>query len=170
MSVVLERTAAQWDQEYREGSWERLRGYVAHYAVVGALVWKYGPGSVLDVGCGEGVLRKFLYGSPRYFGIDISAEALTKAIGYEFGVFDAETFVPGRLVDSVIFCESLYYMREPGELLSKYLKSAKFAVVSIFDSDKTAGLVSGLLSTFKVADDVHITSGDSGWRVMVLKV
>jgi len=73
-----------WDSQYIAGKWNRLRHVeeLAHYSLIaGYLRYYRSGGSILDVGCGEGILQERL--SPedyvKYVGIDISAEAIRRA-------------------------------------------------------------------------------------------
>jgi hypothetical protein len=74
----------QWEQEYREGCWSYLQNAreLAHYSMIIGYYTHYRPGgSLLDVGCGEGVLQRRLraLGYARYLGIDSSEEAIARA-------------------------------------------------------------------------------------------
>ena len=60
MTAIIEQRPEVWDAQYREGSWEHLKGHVAHYAVVAAMVRNLKAQYVLDVGCGEGLLWAYL--------------------------------------------------------------------------------------------------------------
>lgn len=74
---------------------------------------------VLDIGCGDGELARFLSDKERYvIGLDISDECITKAqeltgetekikyVNCSFEKFDAK----GRLFDAVVFVASIHHM------------------------------------------------------------
>ena len=72
---------ARWEREYASGRWSYLGGVdeLAHYSViVGYYAFLKPGGSVLDVGCGEGILQTRLspHGYCRYLGIDFAAGAI----------------------------------------------------------------------------------------------
>jgi 2-polyprenyl-3-methyl-5-hydroxy-6-metoxy-1,4-benzoquinol methylase len=56
---------SRWNREYTEGGWDWLRNIdeLAHHCVLAGYVSYLKPGgSVLDVGCGEGVFQEQLRG------------------------------------------------------------------------------------------------------------
>src|SRR5262249_47190801 len=79
-------TQATWDRQYARGEWEGLKSveeseryrHVADLCRLGHV-----RPTILDVGCGEGVLLDWLLhvtgAMPRYVGIDLSAEAIRRA-------------------------------------------------------------------------------------------
>lgn len=74
--------AEQWDEQYISGRWEYLSSVeqVPRYAIIGAWVELLAPGgSILDVGCGEGILIEWLRSCSRYEGVDISQVAIARA-------------------------------------------------------------------------------------------
>jgi 2-polyprenyl-3-methyl-5-hydroxy-6-metoxy-1,4-benzoquinol methylase len=80
-------------------------------------------GSVLDVGCGEGLLRGFLERETAYFGIEGSPAASESARRGEDAILQctAEEFSGGgRKWGCVVFNEMLYYTKNPCGLLRKY--------------------------------------------------
>lgn len=80
---------------------------------------------VLDVGCGEGVLRSWLPDDIRYIGIDPSDAAVALAQEKfpldEFHCVPAEEFsLPQGHLDLVVFNEMLYYTRNPVGVVERY--------------------------------------------------
>jgi SAM-dependent methyltransferase len=92
-------------------------------------------GSVLDVGCGAGILAR---DCDDYTGIEPVMEAarIAAATGAEIHNTTAEDFdFAGRQWDVVLFNESLYYTRNPLAVLSKYswaLREGGKLIISIF--------------------------------------
>jgi SAM-dependent methyltransferase len=92
-------------------------------------------GSVLDVGCGTGILAR---DCDDYTGIEPVEEAasIAAATGAQIHNTTAESFdLAGRQWDIVLFNESLYYSRNPLGVLSKYswaLRDGGKLIISIF--------------------------------------
>jgi 2-polyprenyl-3-methyl-5-hydroxy-6-metoxy-1,4-benzoquinol methylase len=112
-----------WENEYKGGRWSYMEGVqeVARYSVIVGYYGCFKPGgTILDVGCGEGILQQKLAALRyrRYLGIDISANAIAKASTHadyrtEFRHTDAQTFVADQKFDAIIFNEVLYYFSDP---------------------------------------------------------
>ena len=94
-------------------------------------------GSVLDVGCGEAVLRSYLPNS-NYFGIEPSAKASRGHAKVERST--AESFAAGnQRWDCIVFNEVLYYSEDPLCLLHKYshfLNPDGRMVISIYQNPR----------------------------------
>src|SRR5271166_4756587 len=74
----------RWEQDYAEGRWQYLENVrqLAHYSLIMGYYMYYRPhSSVLDVGCGHGVLQRRLraLGYARYVGVDTSQHAIDQA-------------------------------------------------------------------------------------------
>ncbi len=111
------------------------------YAAIAEILDSFrGDGSVLDVGCGEALLRAYLPVDSKYTGIEASATAVrmalernpaTKIIHARAESFDAR----GDCFDSIVFNEMLYYVTDPVGLLRKYialLRSPGMILCSIY--------------------------------------
>ena len=106
--------------------------------------------SVLDVGCGEGMLSDFLTDSQKqkYLGIDVSETAIRKAKEkrktVSFIHSTAEEFVPpnGAKYNVIVFSEMLYYVNHM-EIIKKYsqfLHHDGVIAISVWFSDKVSYL------------------------------
>lgn len=127
----------------QSGDWQGL-GSTAQslrYAVIARMLRSYGADTkVLDVGCGEAVLRAWLPRESGYTGIEPSAAAVRIARERNPGadiVHDrAESFESGNKdFDSIVFNEMLYYAADPVGLLRKYaplLRPGGVILCSIF--------------------------------------
>jgi 2-polyprenyl-3-methyl-5-hydroxy-6-metoxy-1,4-benzoquinol methylase len=176
--------AAAWDDEYATEQWARLHTIeeLSRYSlIVGYCAFLRQGGSVLEVGCGEGVLarRVLSAGVARYLGIDLSAQAIAAAqaaeiAGCDFVAADAETYQPppGQQFDVLIFNESLYYFKQPGREVSRYsecLTPDGIVIVSLQNVVRSHQIWSMLRRGFKTLDAVRVAHGRLSWDVRVLQ-
>lgn len=117
------RRKLRWDKQYRKGRWDSLRTNkeLSRYStIVGYLtiLGKANP-SILDLGCGEGVLNeKIPHLDYSYFlGVDFSKVSVEKAAeknfeNAEFVCADVHKFTPKRKFDIIVFNEVFYYIHE----------------------------------------------------------
>lgn len=173
----------QWNLEYSSGRWTYLDGInqVARYSVIAGYIFHFKPGgSVLDVGCGEGVLHKRLapYGYGRYLGIDCSDEAISRTISRQdakthFVCADALSFTPNQAFDVIVFNECLYYFENPLEVLRRheqYLASDGICVVSMTCIESTAKIWKMLDSSTAIEDEIRLWHrSDRSWVIKVLR-
>ncbi|KQM63965.1 hypothetical protein ASE74_12425 [Pedobacter sp. Leaf216] len=117
-----------WEKQFKGEDWDYLYSDAEkdHYLTIAGLIKEHGLGSILDVGCGQGVLYHYLklkLGTLNYFGIDISASAVSKAkhsfpeagfkqLDFEYGKLDGK-------FDVIIFNETLYYFNRPLNTIQK---------------------------------------------------
>jgi len=142
-----------WDREYRSGAWDYLSGIenVAGLASVMGYCQHLAPRTILDAGCGEGLLaaKLRLLAYEHYLGLDISKEAIARAkqnLGdarTRFDVTDLHSFESGRLFDAIIFNQSLYYLSDPQVVLKRYaamLGQSGHFIISMADQPRTRTL------------------------------
>lgn len=133
------------DEAYAEGGWDYLRGIdeLPRFSVVSGLCHFLKPGgSILEIGCGDGILHERLDRSHfgRFVGIDISAEAVGRAragqdVTSTFVVADARDYDPDGLFDLIIFNEVLEYFPDPFAVVRRYdpyLERGGVHIVSMF--------------------------------------
>ena len=112
-----------WNDDF--GDWQGLASprQAPRYERIANLICHFAPeASVLDVGCGEGLLRSFLPPSVHYYGIEPSQKAIEGHPGITRNT--AEAFdTAGQRWNCIIFNEMLYYARDPIFLLRKYSES-----------------------------------------------
>lgn len=97
------------------------------------------PGaSVLDIGCGDGVLLAWLVQHKQVEGrgIEIDTDNVNKAIALGVPVIqgDIETdlaFYPDRSFDVVVLGQTLQALRDPKAVLDELLRIGKTAIVSV---------------------------------------
>jgi 2-polyprenyl-6-hydroxyphenyl methylase/3-demethylubiquinone-9 3-methyltransferase len=165
--------AARWDAEYREGRWDFLQNIkeVPRYGVIAAYLRQVlsaeSPGSLLDIGCGDGVLLKYL--DPRtldhYVGVDVSQTALDRFRNLpdcgQLVAADLSTFSPARLFDIVLFNEVLFFADDPVRQLNRYrshISPTGAMIVSLYAKD-TGG-------ARRVLDQVHAELTGPGWQLI----
>jgi 2-polyprenyl-6-hydroxyphenyl methylase/3-demethylubiquinone-9 3-methyltransferase len=135
-----------WEREYAEGRWSALGagGDSDRYAIIlGHLIRRGTPSSLLDVGCGSGHLLEFVSHAKltHYTGIDISEEAIKIAqqrgfADTSFAASTAEDYTPTRKFDVVVFNEVVFYLKDPRAVLTRYqsyLEPGGLLLVSMVD-------------------------------------
>lgn len=171
---------AAWDDQYASGGWDFLSGVeeLAHYSViVGYAAWFKPKGSVLDVGCGAGVLHdRFLsVGYDTYVGVDISEVAVAgmrdrNLPDTAFFAEDAESFIPASTFDVVVFNESLTYFTDPTGQFERYLgfrTDGGVAIVSCHvQSARAQAVLRELESQWEVLDACEVSRGATSWRIV----
>ena len=171
-----------WDAEYAGGNWNRL-GELAdlgHYSVVVGYCHCLRPsGSILDVGCGEGILQEKLrpYGYRRYVGIDLSSEAIRRASSRTdrdtvFVQADATTFDPDGTFEVILFSESLYYLDRPTAVMRRFEGALAEDGVFIVSMHMTRGkqeIWDRLAQSYAILDETRVTNSEgSQWICRVL--
>lgn len=173
---------AAWDAQYDAGGWDFLSGLseLAHYSVIVGYADRLRPhGSVLDVGCGSGVLHERFrsVGYAAYLGLDISEAAVSRlrAAGHadaEFVAERAEDFETERRFDVVVFNESLTYLEDPVRQFGRYVGFAApggIAVVSCHvQSARAQAVLRELEASYDVVDACVVAHGDTSWRVVAI--
>ncbi|MEV7982007.1 class I SAM-dependent methyltransferase [Streptomyces sp. NPDC086519] len=117
---VPETSRDEWEDQYRSGRWDYLaeRPEQARYTALCARIEAAGAESVLDIGCGTGVLRDCLGDRfrGRYVGVDWSHAALagrTRRPRETLLCADASRLPLRGTFDAVVLSEVLYYLDEP---------------------------------------------------------
>ena len=107
-----------WDRKHRTNS---INPAKCPDDLLGCLDSLKSDSAVLDLGCGTGNLRAALRKrgwKGRFIGVDVSQVAIETARksedeNSEWHVSTIEKFpIPTQMVDAVVFCESIYYVRE----------------------------------------------------------
>ncbi|MGN5380944.1 class I SAM-dependent methyltransferase [Streptomyces lasalocidi] len=139
---VTKADRAGWDREYLSGRWDYLVGPAeqARYIELVRHIESNRAQTVLDVGCGSGILRKFL-GEPfqgRYVGVDWAHSALVDCTRTRDDLFicaDA-TRLPFRAkFHAVVLSEVLYYLDDPIgviDYLLNYVQSNGHLLISLY--------------------------------------
>ena len=117
------RRKLRWNKQYKSGRWDSLQSEkeATRYNEIVDLIAKHSRDnrSILDIGCGDGVLNMRMGDLPySYFlGIDFSSVSIDKAKEHsfpnsEFLTADAITFKPARNFDVIVFNEAFYYIHD----------------------------------------------------------
>jgi SAM-dependent methyltransferase len=181
--LIGRRTAAEkWNAQYAAGRWtafDRL-DELAHYSVLAGYALDLKPGgTLLDVGCGDGVLRGRLHPAAfsRYVGLDF-AEAIARARHRadertEFVVGDMCDFEPATTFDTIVFNESLYYAPDPLMQLRRYagrLTADGLLLISTHLKPHTQHLWDQIGASFDVVDRTMVTnSRGTAWQCGVVR-
>jgi SAM-dependent methyltransferase len=170
-----------WDAQYAAGEWSFLRDAAerGRYDIVaGYLDALRAGGTILDIGCGEGLLLHRLRKPERirYIGIDVSLVALRKAKADNpgraaFVCANAEDLFTAVRPDAVVFNESLYYFERPVDTALRYmaaLQDGGIAIVSMYlGSHRSRAILRALQRRRRPVDESRISHGADAWSVSV---
>jgi 2-polyprenyl-3-methyl-5-hydroxy-6-metoxy-1,4-benzoquinol methylase len=172
----------EWEGEYRDGRWSYLRGdeETPRYTRLVELLGRRAPaGAVLDVGCGEGLLRDRLgaEGYRRFVGVDLSEEAVRIARSRpdaraEFAVAAAETYAPTECFDAVVFNECLYYFDDPLAVVERYAEAVAgggVIVVSMFRARRAKAIQRLLRASLPLVEESEVRTARGTWMVSAFK-
>ena len=179
----LKRNKLLWNIQFEEGNWDYLNSIqeLSRYSlIIGYYNFFIENGSVLDLGCGQGILhQRFKNNYIKYVGIDISEKAisLAKQNGNEKSEFICEDFagyIPNQKFDFIVFNESLYYFEKPLELINKYvsyLNPNGKIVISMWDNpERNNKIWTTLNGNFKIWDELKLQNGliKVSWIIKVI--
>lgn len=132
MSAQIKQDKASWEVAYQQGVWDFLSSDAeyAHNLMVGGFIRRrVAPYSLLDVGCGSGVILRYLDLTlvTQYTGVDLAQAALArvepKRAQDRYICSGLEEFNPAEKWDVILFNEVLYYTHDPVAQLRKFEKS-----------------------------------------------
>lgn len=173
-----------WEEQFKNGAWDYLysENEALHYQSIVKFYKQYGGGSVLDAGCGQGVLfhylKPYIKGPADYLGFDIAenavAEARAKFPPYRFVQADFNISTPDEKFDVIIFNECIYYFNKLIEQLNgcfaKNLNPGGHVIISMFYYAEHAQLWKRLTEqyTFLAWEEVQNQKGQK-WRICIFK-
>lgn len=166
----LLQSAQTWEAQYAAGRWDFLAelSELARFSVLAGYICHLKPGgTVLDTGCGQGVLLRRLPGPcySKYVGIDVSGSAISVAQeqGKERSTFlaaDCEEYSPTEPFDVIVFNEVLCCLRDPLSTVERYARSLNpdgLLLVSLCTAARGSSLIlSQLKRAYPTVDEVHV--------------
>jgi 2-polyprenyl-3-methyl-5-hydroxy-6-metoxy-1,4-benzoquinol methylase len=178
----IKNSAERHDEKYKNGHWEPLREIheLGHYSIIaGYFLFLKKGGSLLDIGCGEGILQERITPAnySRYTGIDIANQAIILAKSKEdqqtaFECINLKDFETEEKYDAVIFNEALYYVGGQVDIVKRfasYLKPDGILIFSNFQSQNSKIPWSEIENVFPKHDETIITNSyGSKWVCKVL--
>lgn len=182
-------THEYWSESYKSGRWDYLWSdeQLKRYQLIQSWCRHIGTVSLLDVGCGEGVLLRDLPpGKIRsYLGLDFSSTAIKSASFSwkehpfaKFEVYDAEKLTERNWqpYDTIVFNEILYSLHNPAELLDKVLNEQapvmpRFVITSVYyKQERLQKTIRKLFRKNLVEEENAIFNQVSGgWYLLLLK-
>jgi 2-polyprenyl-3-methyl-5-hydroxy-6-metoxy-1,4-benzoquinol methylase len=169
-SDSLLQSAQTWEAQYAAGRWDFLAqlSELARFSVLAGYICHLKPGgTVLDTGCGQGVLLRRLPRScySRYVGIDVSSSAISVAQeqANECSTFlaaDCEEYSPAEHFDVIVFNEVLCCLRDPLRTVERYVRSLNpggLLLVSLCTAARGSATVLGQLKrAYATVDEVRV--------------
>jgi 2-polyprenyl-3-methyl-5-hydroxy-6-metoxy-1,4-benzoquinol methylase len=166
----LLQSAQTWETQYAAGRWDFLAelSELARFSVLAGYICHLKPGgTVLDTGCGQGVLLRRLPAScySRYVGIDLSASAVFVAQQQAnerstFLAADCEEYSPAEHFDVIVFNEVLCCLRDPMGTVERYARSLNpggLLLVSLCTAARGSSTVlSRLKRAYVTVDEVRV--------------
>jgi 2-polyprenyl-3-methyl-5-hydroxy-6-metoxy-1,4-benzoquinol methylase len=169
----LLQSAQTWEAQYAAGRWDYLGqlSELARFSVLAGYICHLKPdGTVLDTGCGQGVLLRRLPIScySKYVGIDLSSSAISVARehGNERSTFfaaDCEEYSPAEQFDVIVFNEVLCCLRDPLRTVERYMRSLNpdgLLLVSLCTAARGSSTILGRLKrAYATVDEVRVVHG-----------
>lgn len=177
-------TQHNWDEQFAGDKWDYLgdENQREHYSQIVDLYSKYCKGgTVLDIGCGVGVLYRCFIDSgvldrEQYTGIDISTVAIADAkksfAGIDFRVVNYDAEIVNELYDVLIFNETIYYFNHAGDTLLKSFKNLKpegKVIISMCDHERHDLIWDYIDLNYKVLETKECRNNeDIAWTVKII--
>jgi 2-polyprenyl-3-methyl-5-hydroxy-6-metoxy-1,4-benzoquinol methylase len=172
----------KWDESYASGQlmyFSALDELARYSLLIGYLDFFSGEPTIVDVGCGAGLMRKRLESRrfSQYTGIDLSSEAIVRAgsLADDRTSFLCGDFLDfdGPKADVVVLNEVLYFAPSVPELLDKVdssLRDGGMLLTSMWRHPGDRSIWRLLDRRFEILDAVRVRDESSrlaphGWRI-----
>ena len=169
----LLQSAQTWEAQYAAGRWDFLAelSELARFSILAGYICHLKPGgTVLDTGCGQGVLLRRLPRScySRYVGIDLSGSAISVAQEQAnehstFLVANCEEYSPAEHFDVIVFNEVLCCLRDPLRTVERYARSLNpggLLLVSLCTAARgSTTILRRLKRAYATVDEVRVVHG-----------
>ncbi len=171
----------KFNSQYLRGKWDKLGSEKesVRYEQIDVHLNRFQPSSILDLGCGDGVLnRRMTYdGFESFLGVDYADVSIKKARSHKypkatFETHDLLNFTPKEIYDVIILNEAFYYIHdtERSRVLNNILSGLHengILIVSIFREGATCWEYFKENPTLKeeAFDVVHSKLDDTYWKV-----
>jgi SAM-dependent methyltransferase len=190
--IKVKQERSVWENNYTNGQWECLRGKqeFAHYTVVAGYIQREKrPVSLLDIGCGEGVILHYLNLDliKQYTGLDVAQAALDKISPRrkqdDYICSSLENYRPDRGWDVILFNEVLYYTFDPVKHLKQFetaLNAGGFYVISMFRKNNPFATNNRCIrrvrrhlreASYQIEDAVQVSKlyGSASWQMWLVR-
>jgi len=180
--VPVHITESEWDSMYEDGSWDRIAQIdeLARYCIIGGyIIFQQQDCKILDLACGEGLLKTRLCNSySRYIGIDASPAAIRMAKQHEdskseFMIGAMGTFSIDERFHIIVFNECLYYLNKPIKIINAYEKNLEPGgafIISMHSTDNNGKLWKLIDDSFDILDYVSVTNAKGiSWIIKVIR-
>jgi SAM-dependent methyltransferase len=174
-----------WERQYRNGEWDYLEcdDEAAHYQAITRFYASHGKNrSVLDVGCGTGILYQYLKTSAgmhpsRYVGIDLSEAAVRQAAQRypeaDFRQLDYSSSSIDMKFACLIFNETLYFFENPMAILNKSVRENmdrdSLFIISMY-GDHHEGIWNNVAMHYTVLDEMEVENERQvRWKIQALR-
>jgi 2-polyprenyl-3-methyl-5-hydroxy-6-metoxy-1,4-benzoquinol methylase len=171
----------KFNSQYKRGKWAKLASEheSVRYKQINEYLEEYKPKTILDLGCGDGVLnRRMIYDGYDYFlGIDYAKVSINQAKAQNFQKAEFEThdlldFKPSQKFDAIILNEAFYYIHDSRRsdvvtTILDHLSNDGVLIVSIFREGNTCWEYFKDNPKLKEVsfNTVHSKAGTTYWKV-----
>ncbi len=174
-----------WEKQFSKGDWDYLesKDEELHYKIITKFYdQQKNKNSILDIGCGKGVLYKYLKENDSlpvsdYMGIDLSVKAVEAAQqrfpGVHFQQLDFENAGVQKKFDVIIFNESVYYFPRPLKIIDKCcsqnLNKNGVIIISMFDLPGHDAIWKKIEEQYQIIMEEEVVNDKKEkWRIKVV--
>lgn len=181
---VLRDQKARWNHQYALGKWEGLKDQpeLERQNIIKDYFIRYkGEGSMLEFGCGYGVLPDIIFEKQHYShykGVDVSdyiIDQIQKLADnrHIFEVGDMENYHFTEKYDVIVFNEVINYAKNIPQLLSNCrkngLKENGIFIISVHDYKRSDEHWRDIHASLTVLETKRVDNGNNRWQIEVLR-